>query len=59
MQYHLFKVGCALDYDVIAASNDRSKSHCGNSFSFMCLQNFPDIQLEKETLNTIKLIDVL
>jgi type II restriction enzyme len=59
MQYHLLKVGCALGYDVIAASNDRSKSHCGNSFSFMCLQNFPDIQLEKETLNTIKLIDVL
>ena len=37
MQYHLLKIGNALGYDVIAASNDRSKSHSGNSFSFMSL----------------------
>lgn len=59
MQYHLLKIGSALGYDVIAASNDRSKSHCGNSFSFVSLQQFPDIRLEKDTLNTVKLIDVL
>ncbi|HEX5152836.1 MAG TPA: type II restriction endonuclease [Parafilimonas sp.] len=59
MQYHLLKIGNALGYDVIAASNDRSKSHCGNSFSFMSLQEFPCINLDKETLNTVKLIDVL
>lgn len=59
MQYHLLKIGNALGYDVIAASNDRSKSHCGNSFSFMSLQEFPSINLDKETLNTVKLIDVL
>ena len=59
MQYHLLKIGSALGYDVIAASNDRSKSQYGNSFSFMSLQQFPDIQLEKDTLNTVKLIDVL
>lgn len=59
MQYHLLKIGNALGYDVIAASNDRSKSHCGNSFSFMSLQQFPEINLDKETLNTVKLIDVL
>ena len=59
MQYHLLKIGNALGYDVIAASNDRSKSHCGNSFSFICLQQFPEINFEKETLSTIKLIDVL
>ena len=59
MQYHLLKIGNALGYDVIAASNDRSKSHCGNSFSFICLQHFPDINLDRETLNTVKLIDVL
>ena len=59
MQYHLLKIGCALGYDVIAASNDRSKSHCGNSFSFMSLQQFPEINGDKETLNTVKLIDVL
>lgn len=59
MQYHLLKIGNALGYDEIAASNDRSKSHCGNSFSFISLQDFPSIILDKETLNTVKLIDVL
>lgn len=59
MQYHLLKIGNALGYDVISASNDRSRSHCGNSFSFMSLQQFPEINLDKETLNTVKLIDVL
>ena len=59
MQYYLLKIGNALGYDVIAASNDRSKSHCGNSFSFICLQQFPEISLERGTLNTVKLIDVL
>ena len=59
MQYHLLKIGNALGYDVIAASNDRSRQYCGNSFSFMSLQQFPEINLDKETLNTVKLIDVL
>jgi type II restriction enzyme len=59
MQYHLLKIGNALGYDVIAASNDRSRQHSGNSFSFMSLQQFPEISLDKETLNTVKLIDVL
>lgn len=59
MQYHLLKIGNALGYDVIAASNDRSKSHGNNSFSFISLQQFPEIDLEKDTLNTVKLIDVL
>ncbi len=38
MQYHLLKIGNALGYDVIAASNDRSRSYGGNNFSFMSLQ---------------------
>lgn len=59
MQYHLLKIGNALGYDVIAAANDRSKSHCGNNFSFISLQQFPEINLDKETLNTVKLIDVI
>ena len=59
MQYHLLKIGNSLGYDVIAASNDRSRQHCGNSFSFISLQNFPEINLDKEALNTVKLIDVL
>ena len=59
MQYHLLKIGNTLGYDVIAASNDRSRSHCGNNFSFLSISQFPDINLDKETLNTVKLIDVL
>lgn len=59
MQFHLLKIGKALGYDVIAAANDRSRSHNGNSFSFLGLSQFPDINLDKETLNTVKLIDVL
>lgn len=59
MQFHLLKIGNALGYDVISASNDKSKSFNGNSFSFMCLQQFPEFTLDRETLNTVKLIDVL
>jgi type II restriction enzyme len=59
MQYHLLKIGSALGYDVIAASNDKSKSFAGKNFSFICLSAFPDFSLDKETLSTVKLIDVL
>jgi type II restriction enzyme len=59
MQYHLLKIGKALGYDVIPASNDRSKCYSGNNFSFMSLSSFPQFDLDKETLNTVKLIDVL
>ena len=59
MQYHLLKIGNALGYDVLAASNDRSKSHNGHSFSFISLSQFPAIDVDRETLNTVKLIDVL
>lgn len=59
MQYHLLKIGQSLGYDVISASNDRSKSHKGNSFSFISLASFPKIDINKETYNTISLIDVV
>ena len=59
MQYHLLTIGKALGYDVIAASNDRSKCYNGNSFSFISLSAFPEFNLDNETLNTVKLIDVL
>lgn len=59
MQYHLLKIGHALGYDVFSASNDKSKSYNGNNFSFLCCNQFPEIQTEKESLTTIKLIDVL
>lgn len=59
MQYHLLKIGKALNYDVIAASNDRSKTYNGNKFSFVGLKKFPEINIAKEPLNTIKLIDII
>ncbi len=59
MQYHLLKIGNALNYDVITASNDRSKSYNGSKFSFLCIKEFPEINVPKETSNTIKLIDIV
>jgi type II restriction enzyme len=59
MQYHLLKIGHSLGYDVISASNDRSRCHAGNNFSFISLPKFPDIGIDKETNNTIALIDVI
>jgi type II restriction enzyme len=41
MQYHLIKIGNALGYDVITASNDKSKCFNGSNFSFLCLSQFP------------------
>ena len=59
MQYHLLKIGASLGYDVTPASNDKSKSFGGQSFSFISLSKFPELPCDKETQNTIKLIDVL
>jgi type II restriction enzyme len=59
MQYHLLKIGAALGYDVICAMNDKSKSYNGSSFSFHCLSDFPIMNTDKDTQNTIKLIDIL
>lgn len=59
MQFHLLKIGQALGYDVTPASNDRSRAYNGQSFSFMSLPTFPKMTIEVDTLNTVKLIDVL
>jgi type II restriction enzyme len=59
MQYHLLKIGKALGFDVFPASNDRSRTYNGNSFSFICGAVFPTLPLQGDTLNTVKLIDVL
>ncbi|MBJ7882613.1 hypothetical protein [Gelidibacter salicanalis] len=59
MQYHLLKIGNQLGYDVISASNDRSKCHQGNNFSFLSLSKFPALSPNKETQKTIELIDVV
>ena len=59
MQYHLLKIGVSLGFDVTPANNDKSKSFNGNSFSFISIDQFPDLPTDKDTQNTIKLIDVL
>jgi type II restriction enzyme len=59
MQYHLLKIGTSLGFDVTPASNDKSKSFDGHNFSFISMNNFPELPTSKETQNTIKLIDVL
>lgn len=59
MQYYLLKIGNALGYDVICAINDKSKNYGGNNFSFLCVNDFPEMNTDQDTVNTIKLIDVL
>lgn len=59
MQYHLLKIGQSLGYDVISASNDRSKSYNGTNFSFLSLADFPKMDINKETYNTVGLIDIV
>ena len=59
MQYHLLKIGASLGFDVTPASNDKSKAFNGQSFSFMAINKFPELPCDKDTQNTIKLIDVL
>ncbi|MBX2900694.1 MAG: hypothetical protein KF775_13655 [Cyclobacteriaceae bacterium] len=59
MQYHLLKIGKALGYDPIAAVNDRGKCYGEVNFSFISLNKFPQMPLDKETLGTVQLIDVI
>lgn len=59
MQYHLLKVGKALGYDPIAASNDRGKCYGEINFSFISLNKFPELAVDKDTLSTIQLIDII
>lgn len=59
MQYHLLRIGDSLGYDVISASNDRSRCYGGKNFSFISLSRLPDIGADKDANSTIALIDVL
>ena len=59
IQYLLIKIGKSLGYDVIVASNDRTKSYNDENFSFMCLPTLPAMEVENDVLKTIDLIDVL
>ena len=59
MQYHLLNIGKSIGYDVIAAANDRSKCHNGNSLSFIGMDEFPPIEVDHNTFRTITLIDAV
>ncbi len=59
MQFRLVKIGKALGYDVLVASNDRNRFYDGESFSFHCLCNLPALAVDPEVASTIGLIDVL
>ncbi|MEK6783455.1 MAG: hypothetical protein AABY93_17260 [Bacteroidota bacterium] len=59
MQYHLLKIGKAWGYDPISAVNDRGKCHGEVNFSFISLNKFPELSVDKDTLSTIQLIDII
>jgi type II restriction enzyme len=59
MQLLLTKLGKALGYDVLVASNDRGKSFQDDKFSFHCLCGLPDLGVAEDVAATINLIDVL
>lgn len=59
MQVLLTKLGRALGYDVLVASNDRGKSFQDEKFSFHCLCSLPDLGVAQDVAATIDLIDVL
>jgi type II restriction enzyme len=59
MQLLLTKLGKALGYDVLVASNDRGKSVLGEKFSFHCLCSLPDLAVSDDVAATIALIDIL
>ncbi|MEC4684470.1 MAG: hypothetical protein VST71_01890 [Nitrospirota bacterium] len=59
MQHHVLTIGNSIGYDVIAAANDRSKCHNGDSLSFISMNRFPEIGVDKDTYKTITLIDAV
>ncbi|PWB51211.1 MAG: hypothetical protein C3F06_10340 [Candidatus Methanoperedenaceae archaeon] len=59
VQYLLLKIGKSLGYNVIVASNDRTKSYNNEKFSFICLPEFPEIEARDDVKKTIGLIDVI
>jgi len=59
MQHHILTIGKKISYDVIVATNDRSRCHKGDSLSFIGMDRFPKIDVDKDTYKTITLIDVV
>lgn len=59
IQVLLTEIGRNLGYDVFVAVNDRTKSLNGKSLEFITLPELPPLDLPKEVLKTISLIDVI
>jgi len=59
MQSHLLTIGNGLGYDVICASNDRSRCHAGTSLGTLSMPSFPALPVQESVAKTIRLIDVL
>jgi type II restriction enzyme len=59
IQHLLTTVGRSLGYDVHVATNDRNRSHEGQSLASLAVERLPDLGLPDETAQTIALIDVL
>ncbi|MCK9409161.1 MAG: type II restriction endonuclease [Bacteriovoracaceae bacterium] len=59
MQFHLVKIGNAIGYDTIVASNDRSRLYKDQKLSNHCLEEFPKQDIPKDVFTTISLIDVV
>lgn len=59
LQYLLITMGKALGYDVVVASNDRSKTFADQSFSFLTLSRLPELGIQEDVRRTVELIDVL
>lgn len=59
MQFLLTEMGRNLGYDVFVAINDRTKSLDSKSLEFITVPELPPLDLPKEVLKTISLIDVI
>ena len=59
IQVSLTEIGRNLGYDVFVALNDRKKSFDGKSLEFLTLSELPPLNLTKDVLKTVSLIDVI
>jgi type II restriction enzyme len=59
MQFLLTNIGRNLGYNVFVAVNDRTRSLDGKSLEFITVPELPPLELPKEILKTISLIDVI
>ena len=59
MQYLLVKAGKDLGYDVVVASNDRSREYNGEKFSFLTLPALPKMEIADDVMEVVNFIDVL